>query len=136
MTNYHRLDNNKQIFFYENDFYVFSNFSSFAIEKYGKIWPTSEHLYHAEKFSDPVIREQIRNARSAHDSFKIAQENKDKYHSNWDDIKLSVMKTILYDKIFQHSYVKKNCIILCNSRNKQRSRSNFFERLLCFNRKL
>lgn len=107
---YHRLDTEEQIFFYENDFYVFSNFSSFAIEKYGKIWPTSEHLYHAEKFSNEAIREQIRNARSAHDSFKIAQENKDKYRCNWDDVKLDIMKDILWDKVNQHSYVKKKLL--------------------------
>ncbi len=100
----------KPIFFYEREFYVFSNFSSFAIEWKGKLWMTSEHVYQAEKFEDENLKEQIRNALSAHDAMKLAIVNKDKYKSDWDNIKLSVMKKILYAKVAQHPYVKKKLL--------------------------
>ena len=106
----HRNDTEKQIFFYEHEFYVFSNFSSFQIEWKGKLYPTSEHVYHSEKFVDEGIKEQIRNTRSAHDSQKVAQANKDKYRKDWEDVKLKIMKKILLAKVEQHPYVKKKLL--------------------------
>ena len=104
----HRLDTDKQILFYENEFYVFSNFSSFAIEWKGKLYMTSEHVYHSEKFEDENLKEQIRNARSAHDALKLAEANKDKQRSDWDRVQLQIMKEILRTKVEQHPYVKRN----------------------------
>ena len=106
----HGDDTNKQIFFYGPEFYVFSNFSSFKLEWRGELWMTSEHAYHSEKFDDENIKEEIRNARSAHDSLKIAQKYKDKYRGGWDDIKLKIMKKILQAKVEQHPYVKKKLL--------------------------
>ncbi len=101
---------NNPIFFYEHEFYVFSNFSSFAIEWKGKLWMTSEHVYQAEKFTDEKIKEQIRAFRSAHEAFKFAKANKDKYQKRWHDINFSVMKKILHAKVTQHPYVKKKLL--------------------------
>lgn len=112
----HRLDTEDRILFYENEFYVFSNFSSFAIEWKGRLWMTSEHAYHSEKFEDTELVEQIYNSRSAHDAMKIAYANRDKYRKDWDDVKLDIMKQILIAKVNQHPYVKKK---LMDSGNKQ-----------------
>lgn len=106
----YRLDNEKQIFFYENDFYIFSNFSSFAIEWKGKLYPTSEHVYHAEKFDYESIKEEIRNTRSAHDSMKLAHSYKDKVRKDWYQNNLAVMKNILRAKVEQHPYIKKKLL--------------------------
>ena len=93
--------------FYERDFYVFSNFSSFQIWWKGELYSTSEHVYQAEKFSDPYIRMAIRCGRSAHEAFKLAEQFADRKRSDWDNIKLGVMKAILHEKVRQHSYVRK-----------------------------
>jgi len=106
----HGNDTDKQIFFYEHEFYVFSNFSSFAIEWKGKLYMTSEQVYQSEKFNDENMKEQIRNVRSAHEALKLAYANKDKWKSGWDVIKLKVMKEILRAKVEQHPYVKKKLI--------------------------
>jgi ribA/ribD-fused uncharacterized protein len=106
----HGLDTKKQIFFYEQEFYVFSNFSSFKLKWKGEDWMTSEHAYHSEKFNDPKLLEQLRNTRSAHDSMKLAYANKDKYREDWDEIKLDVMKDILKAKAEQHPYVKRKLL--------------------------
>lgn len=106
----HGADTDKQIFFYEHEFYVFSNFSSFAIEWKNKLYMTSEHVYHSEKFEDDGLKEQIRNCRSAHEALKLAEVNKDKCRNNWDEIRLQVMKEILRAKVQQHPYVKKKLI--------------------------
>ncbi len=106
----HGNDTEKQIFFYEHEFYVFSNYSSFMLEWKGELYPTSEHAYHSEKFEDAEMKEQIRNTRSAHDSQKLANANKDKQIKNWDKIKLGVMKDVLRAKVEQHPYVKKKLL--------------------------
>jgi ribA/ribD-fused uncharacterized protein len=107
----HGLDNENQIFFYEQEFYPFSNFSSFKLEWKGYDWMTSEHAYHSEKFiNNPEIIEQLKQSRSAHDAMVIAYANKDRYREDWDEIKLDVMKSILIAKVEQHTYVKKKLI--------------------------
>lgn len=106
----HRLDNEKQVLFYENEFYPFSNFSSFQIEWKGKLWPTSEHVYHSEKFEDEETKEKIRNMSSAHEALKFAEANKDKRRADWENVRLGIMKEILRAKVAQHAYVKKKLI--------------------------
>jgi len=110
MVEVHGHDTEKQIFFYEHEFYVFSNFSAFMIHWKGKLYPTSEHAYHAEKFGDENLKAQIRSALSAHDALKLAHEHKDKYRTDWDNIKLNVMKEILRAKASQHPYAMKKLL--------------------------
>lgn len=95
------------IFFYEREFYPFSNFSSFQIEWEGRLWPTSEHAYQAEKFENEEVKEKIRAMRSAHEAFKFAEVDKGSRRSDWDEVKLGIMKKILHMKVSQHPYVFK-----------------------------
>jgi ribA/ribD-fused uncharacterized protein len=103
-------DNENIIGFYEREYYVFSNFSAFAIEWKDKFWMTSEHAYQAEKFEDEAIREEIRNARSAHDSKKIAEKYEGQVRSDWSETKLVVMEQILRAKLAQQPYVMKKLL--------------------------
>jgi hypothetical protein len=98
------------VFFYEHDYYMFSNFSSFAIEWKGKHWMTSEHAYHSEKFTDEQLKEEIRQTRSAHDALKLSHEHEAAYRPDWAQVKLGVMKDILRVKVAQHPYVKRKLL--------------------------
>lgn len=98
------------IFFYEHEYYVFSNFSAFAIEWKGHLCMTTEHAYHTEKFEDEEIKKEIRATRSAHDSQKVSHAYKEKYRADWNDVKLGIMKSILQEKVLQHPYVKKKLL--------------------------
>lgn len=93
--------------FYEREFYVFSNFSSFQVEWMGYLWPTSEHAYQAARFFDssPEFVQKIKNARSAHEAFEIAQGNKQHQRDNWEVIKTEVMLEICRHKLQQNPYV-------------------------------
>ncbi len=101
-----------QVYFYPPEYYVFCNFSAFQIDYKGKTYPTSEHAYQSYKFvnTDPDLAEKIRNAKSAHEAFKIAEKNADKRQSDWDEVKLEIMKEILICKVNQHEYVKKKLL--------------------------
>jgi len=101
-----------KVFFYPPEYYVLDNFSSFQVEYKGKVYPTSEHAYQSLKFvnTNPELAERIRNAKSAHEAFKLAEANSDKVEKNWDDIKLKIMKEILICKVNQHEYVMKKLL--------------------------
>ena len=104
----YKLDTNTHVYFYEQEFYVLSNFSSFKVLLSNIMFDTSEQAYHWFKFPDyPDVQQEILNARSAHDAFHIAQVNKQYRRSDWDDVKVKIMKQILLAKIQQHHYVYK-----------------------------
>ncbi len=113
MSTNHGLDTDTQVFFYEHDYYVLSNFSSFRVRYRGLDFDTSEQAYHWAKFADlggwdaEGAAMAIRYARSAHDAFKIAALNKIYRWPDWDSRKREVMKQILLAKVTQHEYVMK-----------------------------
>jgi ribA/ribD-fused uncharacterized protein len=107
----HKLDTDTQVFFYENDFYVLSNFSAFTLQWEGIRFDTSEHVYHWEKFPQhPRIQKEIQFAKSAHDALDIANYCRSLRLPNWDDIKLEIMFNILKEKAHQHLYVYKKLL--------------------------
>lgn len=98
--------------FYEREFYVFSNFSSFQVEWRGKLWPTSEHAYQAARYADvkPEYYEAIRKMRSAHQAYEFMLNNRATERPDWFNEKLAVMKDILRHKLQQHAYVQKKLL--------------------------
>lgn len=104
----HGLDTEEWVCFYEQDFYVLSNFSAFTIRWKGFRFDTSEHVYHWEKFDgQPTVQHQILHAISAHEAFKIAQQEKRWQRADWNDVRCDVMLDILRAKAAQHEYVRK-----------------------------
>lgn len=107
----HKLDTETQVFFYEQDFYVLSNFSAFRLYCKGLYFDTSEAAYHYEKFPDHRgVRAEISNATSAHEAFKIAERNKEHRRQDWDAVKVGVMRDILRAKVKQHEYVRRKLL--------------------------
>ncbi len=108
-------DNDSHVYFYEQDFYVLSNFSSFTLEWRSLRFDTSEAAYHYEKFVDGAgccdeIAHRILMAPSAHEAFKIAEANKAHRRPDWDDIKVCIMRGILRAKVEQHEYVRRKLL--------------------------
>lgn len=100
----------EKVFFYEREFYPLSNFSAFNLEWKGVLYMTSEHAYHSEKFTDPEIIEKIKNARSAHDAFKLSREYENMVRPDWLDVRVIIMEEIIRAKVAQHPYVKKKLL--------------------------
>jgi N-glycosidase YbiA len=107
------LDTDDAIYFYEQDYYVFSNFSAFRLNWRAHDFDTSEQAYQWSKFdffgAGTGAREAadaILKARSAHEAFKIAEANSHHRNPEWNDIKVDVMAAILRAKIDQHPYVR------------------------------
>lgn len=113
----HGLDTDTQVFFYEQDYYVLSNFSSFRLRWCSLDFDTSEAAYHWEKFNDGRrrgprhrLRNEIRHARSAHEAFKLAEAHKHLRRVDWDLVKADIMRQILRAKVKQHEYVRRKLI--------------------------
>lgn len=107
----HGLDTETQIFFYEQDYYVLSNFSAFSLIWEGRRFDTSEAAYHWEKFREfPQLQEGIRLASSAHEAFKLAETNYRLVHPDWREMRVDVMNRILRAKVSQHEYVRRKLI--------------------------
>lgn len=122
MTVNHGLDTDTQVFFYEQDYYVLSNFSAFTLKWEGRRFDTSEAAYHWMKFPLTVgipeqtlvtrhsVRSMILYAPSAHEAFKIAERNREHRRPDWDEVKVDVMRQILRAKADQHEYVKRKLL--------------------------
>lgn len=107
----HKLDTDTQVFFYEQDYYVLSNFSAFEVVFDRLVFPTSEHAYHHRKFPHSTeIQREILYARSAHDAFKIAERHREYRRWDWDEVKLGIMREILFAKVDQHEYVRRKLL--------------------------
>lgn len=103
-------DTPDKVLFYEGPWYCFSNFASFMVHWQGRDWMTSEHAYQAAKFINLGTIWEIKDARSAHNAKKIARANNIFKVPNWQDIKLSVMKSIVRAKLGQHPYIQKKLL--------------------------
>lgn len=107
----HKLDTPSYVFFYEQDFYVLSNFSAFRLLWKGYEFDTSEAAYHWEKFPlFPYVQSAIKSAPSAHEAFKIAEMKKGLRRLDWDLVKVSIMRDILRAKALQHEYVRRKLL--------------------------
>lgn len=110
---YAKSDTDDAVLFYEQEFYPLSNFSAFAVEIFGTVFPTSEHAYHYAKFAGVDTpgairaREAVVTSLSAHDAYKIAQAYKAHRNPRWDDVKEAAMREILVAKVKQNPYVAK-----------------------------
>ncbi len=105
-------DSVKTIGFYEREFFVFSNFSSFQVKWRGQLWPTSEHAYQAARYYDvkPEYCEQIRSMRSAQLAYEFMRNNRQSERPNWYNEKRDIMKDIVRHKLQQHAYVQKKLL--------------------------
>ncbi len=97
---------NEPVYFCEPDYYPLSNFSAFAIEWKGRVWPTSEHAYQAEKYSNEEIIEKLFRSRSVDEVYRIAQDHKSERRADWDEVKIDLMKDILKEKMKQHPIIE------------------------------
>jgi ribA/ribD-fused uncharacterized protein len=109
---FYKRDTPDQVCFYEQDFYVFSNFSAFRLDYRGRRFDTSEAAYHFDKFwpHAPDIALQIQGAPSAHEAFKIAERLKHMRRPDWDDVKFNIMRDIIMHKVQQHEYVRRKLL--------------------------
>lgn len=98
------------VYFYQSGqpYYEFTNFYGSPITIDGKLWPTSEHYFQAQKYpARPDLQERIRKAASPREAFNITREpaNDPFKARDWDTSKFNAMLKAVRAK-FSHSPLK------------------------------
>lgn len=96
------------IWFYEEyrPYGEFSNFASYAILLKGKLWPTTEHYYQAQKYQDPDLEEMIRLAPSPMSAKDLTRLPQYPPRVDWDTVKDDVMRDALRAKFTQYPHLR------------------------------
>ncbi len=96
-------------FYLQNKPYgYFSNFAPYSIYMKGKIWPTTEHYFQAQKFVDTHHEEEVRRANTPKDAAKLGRDRKKPLRADWEEVKDDVMREALYAKYTQHPDLREN----------------------------
>ncbi len=94
----------KRILFYRvNEPYgELSNFAPFPFELKGKIWPTSEHYFQAQKFAGTDQEEAIRLAETPMVAATMGRSREQMLRLGWEGVKDDIMREALRAKFTQH----------------------------------
>jgi ribA/ribD-fused uncharacterized protein len=95
---------NRVINFYgvSDDYGEFSNFAPFPIRLRGKVWPTSEHYFQAQKFAGTEHAEVIRKTRSPMIAARMGRDRKKPLRRDWEAVKDNIMREAVRAKFTQH----------------------------------
>ena len=98
----------KRITFYRvsEPYGEFSNFSPHPIELEGRLWPTSEHYFQAQKFAETEYEETVRLAKSPMIAARMGRNRQKPLRPDWEAIKENVMREALRAKFTQHAKLK------------------------------
>lgn len=86
----------------KSEYGKFSNFAAFGFRVDGQWYRTSEHYFQAMKFEDADYQERIRETKSPMIAARLGRSRKVKIRSDWEEVKVDVMRTAVRAKITQH----------------------------------
>ena len=85
-----------------DEFGEFSNFAAYPITLDGERWPTSEHYFQAQKFTDKAYRQKVRKANSPMLAARLGRDHKQKLRDDWESAKVGIMRVAVTAKFTQH----------------------------------
>ncbi len=85
----------------------FSNFARCPVFLKGKLWPTSEHYFQAQKFAATKHEEAVRLAKSPKEAAQMGRDRNRPLRSDWEVVKEEVMREVVWAKFTQHAELKK-----------------------------
>jgi ribA/ribD-fused uncharacterized protein len=96
------------IYFYEEfrPFGFLSNFATCPILLKGRLWPTTEHYYQAQKYAGTETEELIRQAPSPMNAKDLTRLPQYPPRADWDAVKDNVMREALQAKFTQHDHLR------------------------------
>ena len=84
----------------------FSNFSPHPFKLAGKVWPTSEHYFQAQKFLNEAIQEEIRREKSPMIAARMGRDRKKPLRRDWEAVKDEIMLNAVRAKFTQHADIR------------------------------
>jgi ribA/ribD-fused uncharacterized protein len=86
----------------KDDYGCFSNFSRHPVRLKGKLWPTSEHYFQAQKFAGQPDEEEVRQTAAPTVAARMGRSRKRPLRADWERVKLDVMREAVRAKFTQH----------------------------------
>jgi N-glycosidase YbiA len=91
-------------FYLKRDPYgCFSNFAPYQVEIDGRIWKTTEHYYHAQRFAGTEYEEVIREIKTPFQAKEVAKSGVYPRRKDWFDVKFDIMMKAIRAKFEQHN---------------------------------
>jgi ribA/ribD-fused uncharacterized protein len=84
----------------------FSNFAAFPVEIDGRRWPSVEHFYQAQKFTEPALHKRIRELPNGSAAKDFAHKNRALIRPDWDGVKDDLMLRASRAKFAQHPHLR------------------------------
>jgi hypothetical protein len=99
----------KVIYFYHlhEAYGEFSNFARFPIHLNGKVWPTSEHYFQAQKFAGTEYEELVRQAATPSEAAKMGRDRTRRLRPDWEPVKEDIMREAVTAKFTQHADLRR-----------------------------
>jgi len=79
-----------------------SNFAPYPIQLKGKMWPTSEHYFQAQKFAGTDWEQRVRKATKPMIAARIGRDRKGPLRRDWEKVKDHIMRDAVHAKFEQH----------------------------------
>src|SRR3712207_4094362 len=86
-----------------DEYGCFSNFARSWFSLKGKIWPTVEHYFQAQKFAGTEYEEGIRLAKSPMIAKRMGRSRQHPLRRDWEQVKDAVMREAVLAKFTQHA---------------------------------
>jgi len=95
----------KTILFYRvsEPFGEFSNFSPHPVELKGRVWPTAEHYFQAQKFAGTPHEEALHQAKSPMIVARMGRDRAKPLRADWESVKDDIMREAVRAKFTQHA---------------------------------
>ena len=90
----------------QEQFGCFSNFAAYPIEVDGKVWPTSDHYFQAQKFAGTKFEEEIRRLKSPMIAARMGRDRGKPLRADWEQVKDEVMRRAVLAKFTQHEELR------------------------------
>lgn len=88
----------------------FSNFAPYPVEIGGRVWPTVEHYFQAQKFAGTQHEEEIRLADSPNEAARMGKKRNKPLRNGWESVKDDVMREAILAKFRQHADIRQTLL--------------------------
>lgn len=107
-----------------NDDFSSTSLHSFFLDE--KTWPSVEHYYQANKFSDATYQEKIRLSPTPEQAKKLGGTRFKRRRKDWKKIKTTIMTRALYTKCRTYSHIAENLLASQNKKLVENSQYDYF----------
>lgn len=105
---------------------ILSNFARSPILLKGKLWPSVEHYFQAQKFAGTKYEDEIRTAISPAAAAFMGRDRSKPLRLDWESVKLEIMREALWAKFTQHRKLRELLLATGDAVLVEHTRNNYW----------